>query len=176
MYCSQLWRPYLIKDVIQLERVQRRATKFILNDYQSSYGSRLLTLHLLPLMYLFELHDIIFLIKSLKNPTPFFNIYNFVEFCSTSSRSSQANKLTHHRSPNLITHHLFFKRVSRLWNVLPIIDLSLPTSTLYTRLKRYFWNHFENYFDSTDPCTFHLLCPCSKCSSISKPPNFQSLL
>ena len=32
-YCSPLWRPYLIKHIIQLERIQRRATKFILNDY-----------------------------------------------------------------------------------------------------------------------------------------------
>ena len=68
-YCSQLWRPHLLKDITLLERVQRHATKFILNDYQSSYRSRLLTLYLLPLMYLFELYDIIFVIKSLKNPT-----------------------------------------------------------------------------------------------------------
>ena len=76
-YCSQLWRSHLLKDITLLERVQRRATKFILNDYQSSYRSRLLTLHLLPLMYLFELCDII---KSLKNPTSSFNIYNFIDF------------------------------------------------------------------------------------------------
>ena len=40
IYCSQLWRPYLLKDIITLERIQRRATKFILNDYQSSYRFR----------------------------------------------------------------------------------------------------------------------------------------
>ena len=76
IYCSQLWRPYLLKDIITLERIQRRtrATKFILNDYQSSYRFRLVKLHLLPLMYLFELYDIIFVIKSLKNPTISFNI------------------------------------------------------------------------------------------------------
>ena len=51
IYCSQLWRPYLLKDIITLERIQRRATKFILNDYQSSYRFRLVKLHLLPLMY-----------------------------------------------------------------------------------------------------------------------------
>ena len=32
-YCSSIWHPYLIKDIILLERIQRRATKFILNDY-----------------------------------------------------------------------------------------------------------------------------------------------
>ena len=39
-------------------------------------------------MYLFEIYDIIFFIKSLKNPTSSFNIYNFIEFHSSSSRLS----------------------------------------------------------------------------------------
>ena len=29
IYCSQLWRPQLIKDITALERIQRRATKYI---------------------------------------------------------------------------------------------------------------------------------------------------
>ena len=49
LYCSQLWRPILLKDIVTLERLQRRASKFILNDYTSSYKSRLIQLSLLPL-------------------------------------------------------------------------------------------------------------------------------
>ena len=52
MYCLQLWRPQLIRDISSLERVQRRATKYLLGDYTSSYKSRLLQLNLLPLMYI----------------------------------------------------------------------------------------------------------------------------
>lgn len=48
-YCSQLWRPFLVKDVRSLEKVQRRATKFILCDYTTSYKNRLLALDLLPI-------------------------------------------------------------------------------------------------------------------------------
>ena len=65
LYCSQIWRPHKIKDILLLEHVQRRATKYILNDYTSSYKSRLTKLNLLPLMYIFELNDLIFL----SNPT-----------------------------------------------------------------------------------------------------------
>ena len=135
IYCSQLWWLYLLKDIITLERIQRRATKFIQNHYQSIYRFRLVKLHLLPLLYLFELYDIIFAIKSLKNLTISFSIYNFIQFHLSSSRLSHANKLIQHRSTNLAMHHFFFNRVPRLWNVLPIIDMSLPTTTLISRLK-----------------------------------------
>ena len=60
MYCSQIWRPHLIHDIILIEKIQHRATKYILNDYSSCYRTRLIKLSLLPLMYIFELNDIIF--------------------------------------------------------------------------------------------------------------------
>ena len=87
IYCSQLWRPQLIKDITALERIQRRATKYILNDYNSPYKSRLQQLHILPLMYVYELNDIMFLVKSLKSPTDNFNIKNHITFANNSTRS-----------------------------------------------------------------------------------------
>ena len=38
-YCSHVWNPYLVKDITNLENLQRRVTKFILNNY---YKQRLL--------------------------------------------------------------------------------------------------------------------------------------
>jgi len=64
-YCSQLWRPSLIEDIALLEKVQRRTTKYISNDFTSDYKSRLLALNLLPLMQYYDLLDILFLIKCL---------------------------------------------------------------------------------------------------------------
>ena len=92
-YCSQLWRPHLLKDITLLEGVQCRAIKFILNDYQLSYRSRLLTLHL-GTYFCYQI------------PSSSFNIYNFIE---SSSRLSHANKLIHHRSSNSITQHFFLE-------------------------------------------------------------------
>ena len=43
-----------------LERIQQQASKFILDDYTMDYKTRLIELKLLPLMYLFELLDIIY--------------------------------------------------------------------------------------------------------------------
>ena len=80
LYCTQIWRPHLMKDIVNLERIQRRATKHILNDYTSSYKDRLINLKLLPLMYIFELQDILFAIKSLKSPNHQFNINPYYQF------------------------------------------------------------------------------------------------
>ena len=50
-----------------IEQLQRKATKFILNRrlYESNYYDRLLKLNLLPIMYTFELTDIVFAIMHL---------------------------------------------------------------------------------------------------------------
>ena len=55
--------PHLIKNIVNFEQVQRRATKFILNYPPADYKSRLTSLHLLPFIYWLELQDFLFLIK-----------------------------------------------------------------------------------------------------------------
>ena len=44
-YCSPMWSPTHVKDIIKLERVQRQASKFILNDYVSPYHKRCTTFY-----------------------------------------------------------------------------------------------------------------------------------
>ena len=114
--------------------IQRRATKYILNDLNSFYKSRLQQLNLLPLMYNFELQDLLFLIKSLKLPTENFNIYDYITFARGSTRSGLNQKLVHSRSQTAIQHHFYFNRIVRLYNSFPIIDLSLPTITIKRRI------------------------------------------
>ena len=60
--------------------------------------------------------------------------------------------------------HFFFKRLPRLWNSLPTIDLSWSTTTIKHKLSQYFWNHFTVHFNPDNPCTYHHLCPCSRCA------------
>ena len=33
LYCTQIWCPHLMKDILTIERVQCGATKYTLNDY-----------------------------------------------------------------------------------------------------------------------------------------------
>ena len=87
-YCSPLWHPHLLTDIKCFENVQRRATKFILQNSSFDYKDRLINLQLLPLMMEFEISDILFLVKSIKYPSDHFNILQFINFCSHTTRSS----------------------------------------------------------------------------------------
>ena len=98
-YCSPVWRPYLLVDIRTLESIQRRATKFVLNDFHSSYCHRLTELDLLPLMMIFEINDILFFIKQLKSPSEHFNISTLVSFCSGQTRSATHFKMKFHPQP-----------------------------------------------------------------------------
>ena len=62
-YCPQVWKPRYVKDISCLERIQRRSTKYILNDYSTNYKSRLQTLNLLPIALWLDLHNLLFLVK-----------------------------------------------------------------------------------------------------------------
>ena len=47
--------------------------------------------------------------------------------------------------------------VSRLWNSLFSLDLSLPTHSIIVLLKKQLWNHFKSHFAPLESCTFHYL-------------------
>ena len=125
--------------------MQRRATKYILqlNDYYYySYTSQLMELKLLPLIYIFEINDIMFFIKSYKSFSIYFNICYYIEICNSNTRSGTSTKMIRQRSSSNIFHNSYFCRLPQLWNSLPPIDLSLPTTTIKYKLLQFLWNHF----------------------------------
>lgn len=173
VYGSQLWRPMLIKDIQKIEQLQRRATKYILQDFSSDYKSRLLALSILPLMMLYELYDIMFFISNVKKPSESFNILSHVSFSTANTRSG-SHKLIHTRPISNSQRHFYFSRLVRLWNSLPIVDLSLSVETIRSKVTTFLWSIFVTQFVSSNTCSFHFLCPCSRCMSIPKSPNYSS--
>jgi len=158
-----------MKDILVIEQVQRCATKYILNDHISCYKTQLIKLRLLPLMYLFELQDILFAIKSIKIPTDQFNITNYIGFSSASSRLDSSNKLTFPHHLNNISQHSYFHHLPSLWSAMPVFDLNMSFCPLKSKLKKYLWEHFLSNFDVNNNYTLHYLCPCSRCHQ-SRPP------
>ena len=61
-YATQVWSPAQVSLKAQIEQVQRRATRWILQTRigEMSYRDRLITLDLLPLTYDKELKDLVF--------------------------------------------------------------------------------------------------------------------
>ncbi len=67
-YCSQIWSPQSVTLILNIERIQRRATKFILSlPFQTdvTYKERLKKTGLLPLTYWHEHLDLVYVYKSL---------------------------------------------------------------------------------------------------------------
>ena len=64
-YASQAWFANKTESK-DIERIQRKATSWIISNWEISYKQRLTTLKLLPLSYYFELHDLLMLISLLK--------------------------------------------------------------------------------------------------------------
>jgi hypothetical protein len=63
-YCSQVWSPNHKCDIVLLEQVQRRFTKYILANEDMSYKERLIHLGLVPLSYRREVADLLFFMSS----------------------------------------------------------------------------------------------------------------
>ena len=126
-------------------------------------------------MYILEIQDVLFAIKSLKSPTRNFDINRYITFTQGHTRSSTHNKLKHRLHITNLNRNSYFHRLPRLWNALPVINTNLSIAAIKTKLKKFIWNHFVTHFDDDNHCTYHYLCPCSKCHDLSPPSNFQTL-
>ena len=91
-YCSPVWSPYLVTEIASLEKVQRRATKFIPNDFSDiSYRDRCIKLSLLPLSFRKEIHDLCFLFNCIHGKVNC-NFSNFINLVDTSTGRRSAQK------------------------------------------------------------------------------------
>ena len=122
-------------------------------------------------MYFYELRDIMFFVNSLKSPTDSFDISSYISFSNSSTRSTMTCKLNHAVSQSVAHRHFYFNRLPRLWNSLPPIDLDASSYYIKSCIHKVFWSHFITHFDTHNPCTYHYLCPCCKCT-VFKPPHF----
>ena len=119
-YGAAVWDPYHKKDINQLERVQRRAARFICNDYgrESSATTMLSKLDLKPLcnrrqdQRLSLLHKIVY--EQIAIPSQ-----QFVEFKTRQSRHTHTMQLKQQFCHTEIFKHSFGPRTVRDWNALP---------------------------------------------------------
>lgn len=166
-YATQVWSPAQFSLKSQLERVQRRATRWILGTRigEMSYRDRLIKLNLLPLAYDRELKDLVFLYKCLNNYTDL-NILNFVSFVSHGrTRRSNSFNLTTPSCKTSTFQASYFNRTVKLWNSVctlsPPSKFSNPTA-FQTFVAKHMFSLVRSVFDVNSPCTWSIVrsCPC----------------
>ena len=170
-YATQIWAPQSIELTAKLERIQRRATRFILNlSYSStiSYNSRLQTLNLLPICYWHELLDLVFFFKithGLVNVDPSV-LPDVRKYRRTRSTTTNVNKYIPKKCKTTTYQKSFLVRACRIWNCLvDELDFSLVTLTSFKLvLFNYYKTSLVTSFDCEDPRTFKTVC--LKCNSV----------
>ena len=166
VHCCQIWRPFKIQDSKLLESLQRKASMFILNDFQTDYKLRLQQLKILPLTLWLEIQDILFFITLIKFPPDNFNIKNYVQFSTTISSSAASRKIrpVTTQSPRLnITKLYYFNRIVCIWNSLPYVDLNLSFTSLRKSIYDLYWDYLFSIYDPGDPCSWSRACLCTRC-------------
>ena len=117
-YATQVWSPDKIALKTQIERVQRRATRWILKQRVGvmSYRDKLLTLKLLPLTFDRELKDLVFFYKCLNGFTDL-NVSHFVSFVSHGrTKLSNSYNLKTPVCKTSTFQASYFNRIVKLWN------------------------------------------------------------
>ncbi len=166
-YSSQVWAPQTVSLILNIERIQRRATKFILSlPFRSSftYKDRLLKTGMLPLSYWHEYLDLVYMFKELTNSQ---HPYISVKLTGRPTRSTSSNGLVLSipKVNTLTFQNSFYNRTPRIFNSLPsyLRDTNISISQFKTKLLEHYRYVTEHVYDVDIPQTFKTICV--KCHS-----------
>ena len=158
-YATQVWSPDKIALKTQIERVQRRATRFIIKQrvLVMSYRDRLLALKLLPLTFDHEHKDTLLCLNGFTD----LNVSDFVSFVSHGrTRLSNSYNLKTPVCKTSTFQASYFNRIAKLWNY--ICKFSPPTSFSTTAsfcnfVTEHMFHLLHNHFDIYYPCTWSIV-------------------
>ena len=170
LYASEVWSPVNnVKLAKRVEKVQRRATKWILMNGDITYKERLLSLNLLPLSYDREIKDLTFFYKALFG---FVNVdlSNFVSFVNhgRTRLSRSSDKILQTPLCKTTTFQSsYYNRIVKIWNTVTqevsLESFSRPSS-FKCYLKRKYLDMIDSNYDVDKSCTWSLIrdCPCHR--------------
>jgi hypothetical protein len=116
-YCIQVWKPFLKKDIVQLEKIQKRYTKMITGYKALTYEQRLEKLGLTTIEERHHRADMIQVYKVLNDKL---NVFP-KDFLILNQRPGRKNslKLFKRRNSLEVSRQCFASRVVERWNSLP---------------------------------------------------------
>jgi hypothetical protein len=167
---SEIWSPQgSSRDLVLIEGIQRRATKFITQDYNSSYSSRLKNLNLLPISYWFEIKDLTFYYK-FKSGGYEVDIDQYSTQPSVHATRFSSSDL---RRPNLCKsstfRSLYFNGIILLWTYDLVISShrSLALHSNPNFILIILINKLNSDFDVERPRTWKTICMKCRSSNIT---------
>ena len=155
--------------MVEIEKVQRRATRFIMKDSSLAYKDRLISLNLLPINYWLEYLDFLYFFKLKTGESNLFSKY--FSFCTGRSRRGTSRQFLNINSAKTsLFRNSFFIRMPYMWNALPCeIKSESNVATFKKKLKSFFFNRLQKVFDPDDIRTFKIICcKCRKSNTLRR--------
>ena len=153
-----MWSPHTSRNISKLERIQRRATKFILKT-NDDYEQRRKKHNLLSLEQRRFLFDVLFLYKAL-NGYINIDLSTYVQFFSDSDRyplrgKDECTLKKNYASTNTFKFS-FFSRIVDMWNTLPLIRQATTVASFKKGVREFLWKfgRFLNYYSYFTDCFF----------------------
>ncbi|CAB4006426.1 Hypothetical predicted protein, partial [Paramuricea clavata] len=171
LYALEVWSPVNnVQLSRQVEKVQRRATKWILMNREMPYKERLSSLNLLPLSYDREMKDLTFFYKALFGFINV-NLSNYVSFVShgrTRLSLSSEYILQNPLCKTTTFQSSYYNRIVNICNTVSQ-EVSLDSFSRPSSFKCYLKQKYSNLvmnsiYDADVSCTWSLTrdCPCHR--------------
>ena len=145
-YGNVIWSPYLKRQSIQVERIQRRATKLVPECKEMNYQQRLRFLNLFSLKGRRVRGDLIQVYKICHNIDDI-DANKLLPFTNYSSTRNQTYKLRQRFSKRDIRKFTFTNRVVNNWNSLPEEVKNAPSVDAFKNRLHKAMNKTEKLYD-----------------------------
>ena len=172
---KKVWAPQAIGLIQSIERVQWRASKYILKlpfITEISYSSRLKILNLLPLTYWHEYLDLMFFFKMTNghvNVNPL-SLPTERSARQTRSTSTTSIKYNEYKCKTSTYQKSYFVRTTRIWNCLSSeLNLNCQSVNSFKSVLLEYYFAALNFYDAEDPRCYKTVClKCNSCRSLAR--------
>ena len=144
-YCSSIWNPILKRDVLEIEKVQHRATKLVPSLSELPYPERLKALNLKTLAFRRKRTDIIQVFRIIRG----IDNLDFGNFFKENINITRGHrlKLAKPRVATRMRQHSFSQRIINLWNSLPHYAVEAKTINSFKNAINKAWANDPLQYD-----------------------------
>ena len=167
-YATQAWFTNKRDRAKEIERVQKKATSWILHNWELKYKKRLGKLNLLPLSLYMELHDLLLLIAFLSGN---YNINIPIKRNQNSDdqpNTRQFELININQTRTKKGDENFWRLSNQLLNTICKIKNLAIQCLSKKRLTELYWNYFSRQYSKANFCTWTFLCNCNNCNPVQK--------